>query len=137
MLAKFPNRSPRKRSATPRLRQSIRRFRYSIIASTKNCLLMSLFLAPMAFRKPISRVRSVTVVNIIFIMPIPPTTSEIPATAAKRVVKVPVTEEAVAIIEASVQNIKIGLGGVNNIMARQKQVVMSFCTCVEASELVA
>ena len=40
--------------------------------------------APMAFFKPISRVRSVTVVSIIFIIPIPPTTREIPAIAARR-----------------------------------------------------
>ena len=60
------------------------------IDSTKNCVIITFFLAPKAFRKPISRVLSVTVTNMIFIIPIPPTSREIAATPAKRVVNVPV-----------------------------------------------
>jgi len=41
--------------------------------------MMSRRLAPKARRMPISRVRSVTVASIMFMMPIPPTTSEIAA----------------------------------------------------------
>ena len=40
---------------------------------------MFLRFAPMAFRIPISRVRSVTETSMMFIMPMPPTSSEMPA----------------------------------------------------------
>ena len=42
---------------------------------------MSELRAPSALRRPISRMRSVTLVSIMFMMPMPPTTSEMPATA--------------------------------------------------------
>jgi hypothetical protein len=42
---------------------------------------MSTCRAPIARRTPISRVRSSTVASMMFMMPIPPTSSEIPATA--------------------------------------------------------
>ena len=51
----------------------------STTASVKNWNRILLFLAPMAFFKPISLVRSVTVTSIIFMTPIPPTNREIPA----------------------------------------------------------
>ncbi len=44
--------------------------------------------APIALRIPISRVRSVTVTSMMFITPIPPTSSEIAATAPSSTVKV-------------------------------------------------
>lgn len=47
--------------------------------SVKNCTIISFFLAPIAFRIPISRVRSVTETSIIFIIPIPHTIREIAA----------------------------------------------------------
>ena len=37
--------------------------------------------APMALRMPISRVRSVTVTSMMFMMPMPPTSREMPAMA--------------------------------------------------------
>ena len=43
--------------------------------------MMWAFEAPMALRTPISRVRSVTLTSMIFMMPMPPTTSDIAATA--------------------------------------------------------
>ena len=49
--------------------------------SAKNWAVISRRLAPRARRMPISRMRSVTLVSIMFIMPIPPTRSEMPATA--------------------------------------------------------
>ena len=67
----------------------------STTASTRNCRLTSRRLAPMALRRPISRVRSVTVVSIMFMMPMPPTTSEMPAMAASSSVSVRVVEVAV------------------------------------------
>jgi len=42
----------------------------------------------MALRNPISRVRSETVTNIIFIMPMPPTTKEMAAIPVRAMVRV-------------------------------------------------
>ena len=49
--------------------------------------------APTAMRMPISRVRSVTLTSMMFMMPMPPTTSETPAMAPSR----PVITSAVAV----------------------------------------
>ena len=57
-----------------------------MVASIKNCVSTSRRLAPTALRSPISRVRSVTLTSMIFIMPMPPTSSEMPATAARNAV---------------------------------------------------
>ena len=53
----------------------------SITASTRNWVMMSDLRAPSARRMPISRVRSVTLASMMFIMPMPPTSSEMPAMA--------------------------------------------------------
>jgi hypothetical protein len=54
--------------------------------SIKNCVRISHEVAPIAFRMPISRVRSVTETSITFIIPIHHTKSDIPAIATiKRV----------------------------------------------------
>ena len=58
----------------------------STIDSDTNCNNISLLLAPRLFLIPISLVLSVTDTSIIFITPIPPTTKEIPAIAAKNMV---------------------------------------------------
>ena len=58
----------------------------SVTASIKNCVRMSLPWAPTAMRTPISRVRSVTLTSMMFMMPIPPTTSETPAIAPSKTV---------------------------------------------------
>ena len=47
---------------------------------------MSIPRAPTDMRRPISRVRSVTLTYMMFMIPIPPTTSEMPAMQASRVV---------------------------------------------------
>ena len=49
----------------------------------------------MALRIPISLVRSVTLTNMMFITPMPPTRSEMPATAPRRKVRVLVVDVAV------------------------------------------
>ena len=46
----------------------------SIIASKRNCLMICRRVAPIAFRTPISRVRSVTETNMMLMTPTPPTT---------------------------------------------------------------
>src|SRR5579883_1045333 len=56
--------------------------------SIRNCSRISVYRAPSAFRTPISRVRSVTLTSMMFIMTIPPTISEmeaIPITTKKNV----------------------------------------------------
>ena len=60
-------------------------------ASIKSCHITSAEVAPMARRVPISRVRSVTDTNMIFMIPIPPTNSDILATLANRMVSTLVT----------------------------------------------
>ena len=57
-------------------------------ASIKNCISISFRFAPIALRRPISLVRSVTVTNIIFIIPIPPTKSEMAAIPERTNVKI-------------------------------------------------
>ena len=49
-----------------------------VAASTRNCSKMVRRLAPMALRMPISRVRSATETNMMFMMPMPPTKSDNP-----------------------------------------------------------
>ena len=48
--------------------------------SVRICAVMSLRRAPSAFRNPISRVRSVTTINMMFMITMPPTTSDNPTT---------------------------------------------------------
>ena len=48
----------------------------SVMASMRNWSRMSLPCAPTAMRMPISRVRSVTLTSMMFMMPMPPTTSD-------------------------------------------------------------
>ena len=64
--------------------------RLIVTASIRNWLRMSARLAPIALRMPISRVRSVTVTSMIFMIPMPPTNSDTPATLASNMVKMPV-----------------------------------------------
>ena len=54
-------------------------------ASARNWSMMSLVKAPSDLRIPISRVRSVTVTSMMFITPIPPMRSVMPATMASRI----------------------------------------------------
>ena len=61
----------------------------------RNWKRMSLLLAPIALRMPISRVRSRTETSMMFMIPIPPTTSEIEAIPARSTVSRPVIEPTV------------------------------------------
>ena len=58
----------------------------STIDSIMNCIMMFWNVAPSALRMPISRVRSVTDTIMMFMMPMPPTSSEMLAIAPKRTV---------------------------------------------------
>ena len=59
---------------------------------------MSLPRAPTAIRTPISRVRSVTLTSMMFMIPMPPTSSDTPAIAPSRIVIVFVVEVAISMI---------------------------------------
>ncbi len=61
------------------------------IASMRNWVRMSRRRAPTAFRMPISRVRSFTETSMMFMIPMPPTSNEIPPIAPSRIVNVPLT----------------------------------------------
>ena len=56
---------------------------------------MSRGVAPSALRNPISRTRSVTETSMMFMTPMPPTSSEMPAMPPRRIVNVRSTEVAV------------------------------------------
>ena len=82
-------------------------------ASMRNCMRMSVLVAPMALRIPISRVRSVTDTSMIFITPIPPTRSEMVATPARNIVIVPVT----AVTDESISDMELIENGASSVGA--------------------
>ena len=81
-------------SAQPRPMPSAPPIKLSNADSVRNCNLISAFRAPNALRKPISCVRSETETSMIFMMPIPPTNSEIAAIPLKKKVSTLVIELA-------------------------------------------
>ena len=62
--------------------------------------MISILRAPSALRRPISRVRSVTTTNMMFMIPIPPTSREMPPIPPRKRVRTPVIEVAVARMSA-------------------------------------
>ena len=58
------------------------------VTSVRNCLTMSDRVAPSARRTPISRVRSVIVANMMFMIPIPPTKSEMNAIRPMKIMNI-------------------------------------------------
>ena len=64
----------------------------STIDSESICAMMSDRRAPSAFRRPISRVRSVTTISMMFMMTMPPTTSD-SATTPTSTAKMPLVAE--------------------------------------------
>ena len=77
-----------------------RRWPRSPVASNRNCRRISRCRAPTASRNPISRVRSVTETSMMFMIPMPPTASETPATAASRSASVRALASRVAAMSA-------------------------------------
>ena len=65
--------------------------------------------APSALRRPISRIRSVTDTSMMFITPIPPTRSEMPAIPPSRTVSVLSTDVAVLTRDVSGMMVKSAL----------------------------
>ena len=60
----------------------------------------------MAIRSPISRVRSVTDTSMMFMMPMPPTTSETPAMSESRTISVRVVSVRRSAISSCVRTVK-------------------------------
>ena len=58
---------------------------HSTSASTRNCSMMVSLVAPSALRMPISLVRSVTDTSMMFMMPMPPTSSDTAAIPSRSV----------------------------------------------------
>jgi len=58
-----------------------------MLASTRNWRRMTRGVAPSALRRPISRIRSVTETSMMFMTPMPPTSSEMPAMLARSTVR--------------------------------------------------
>ena len=75
-------------------------------ASVRNWPRMAPRGAPIALRIPISRVRSVTVTSMMFMIPMPPTRRLMAATAPSRTVKVWLVEALVASRESSLIRVK-------------------------------
>ena len=77
---------------TPNITPIIPPVTESKIASIRNWFKISIPRAPTLIRRPISRVRSVTDTYMMFMIPMPPTSSEMPATEPNRMVIVDMVE---------------------------------------------
>ncbi len=108
----------------------------SVADSTRNWMLISALFAPNDLRRPISLVRSVTVVSIIFMMPMPPTRREMPAIAARSMVRVPVTDDIVFIRSFWFMIWKSGLAG-SEILCRSSSRLVISCWAAVISFLLA
>ena len=80
-------------------------------------------MAPNALRNPISRIRSVTDTSMMFMTPMPPTNSEMPATPPSRMVSVRSTEVAVERSSASETMLKSASVAVGDAVEGQQLVV--------------
>ena len=87
------------------------------LASVRNCIIISELSAPIDLRIPISRVRSETETSIIFIIPIPPTRSDIAAIPQRNNFSVSVMLVIVESISAEDETEKLAL---------EESVILSF-----------
>ena len=92
-------------------------------------------LAPILMRKPISRVRSVTETYMIFIIPMPPTKREIPATAASRTVNMSVVLVSIVLNSCWLRTVKSSSSSAFNLWLRRRISVISSMACSVYSSL--
>ena len=78
----------------------------SVSASTRNCPIITPGLAPSALRMPISLVLSATDTSMMFMIPIPPTSNEMAAMAARNVERVFMTSCDISTREAALMTMK-------------------------------
>ena len=97
----------------------------SVVASTRNCRRITAGVAPRALRSPISRTRSVTETSMMFITPIPPTSKEMAAMPARRIVRASLTELAVVLERRLRGNRVVGILRIGDLVQRQKLVLAS------------
>ena len=83
--------------------------RERVKASTRNWARMSRPLAPTAIRSPISRVRSVTLTSMMFMIPMPPTSRLTPAIPARSIENVLLVSLNVLIMSAAFRMLKSAL----------------------------
>ena len=93
------------------------------IDSIRNCDRISIPLAPTDIRSPISRVRSVTLTYMMFM--IPPTTREIPAMHASRVVIKSVVVFSMELSSCCVRMVKSSSSASFSLCSRRKMFVIS------------
>src|SRR5882672_6354160 len=99
----------------------------NVTASTRNCTRMSPPRAPTAMRMPISRVRSVTLTSMMFMMPMPPTMSDTLAMAPNKMDMMREVEVAICISSNWLRTVKSG----SWLRWRpSNSELMSFCTWV-------
>ena len=77
--------------------------------------------APMALRMPISRVRSRTDTSMMFMIPMPPTTSEIEAIPPSSSVSVPLIDDAAVEQLGLVEDGEVGVIGRGELVALAQQ----------------
>ncbi len=82
--------------------------RLSSSDSVRNCQRMSFGLAPTDWRMPISRVRSVTLTSMMFMIPMPPTISDTPATQESSERNAAVVDSRVLMMSSWVVMLKSG-----------------------------
>ena len=104
------------------------------MASAKNCSIMSRRLAPIALRTPISRVRSVTDTSIMFITPMPPTSSEMPAIAPRNTTKVLVVSSSAWIVSSWLVTVK-SFSPISRWRSRSTAVISFIVSCDALSSL--
>ena len=81
------------------------------LASVRNCMIISELRAHIDRRIPISRVRSETETSMIFIIPIPPTRSEIAAIPPRNILRVSVMLVSVERVSAEEETEKLAFVG--------------------------
>ena len=104
--------------------------------SAKNCARIFRGFAPTAMRRPISRVRSVTLTSMMFMIPMPPTSSETAAIAARSSVRALVACVTVLAMSAQIANVEIIVRAEVDVMpvAQQRRDLRSARAAVSSSE---
>src|SRR5574341_911466 len=92
-------------------------------ASVRNCRRTSFGVAPTDCRIPISRVRSVTLTSMMFIMPMPPTMSETPATHASRLRNAAVVDSRALIMSCWVVTVKSAVSSVTSCRLTSRSLI--------------
>ena len=105
--------------------------------SMRNCREMTGPVAPTAIRKPISFVRSVTDTSMMFMMPIPATSSEKAAATTRISVTVSIVDDIVSIISACERMVKSSSASSFNLWLSRNICVNSSMAASESSSVTA